>query len=497
MNASDFLLEWKDPASPAIEFPEGLHSYGELRALVDRVASAILASDGAVGDRILLLDDNSLFWVAAYLGIMRAGRVVVPLPPDIDGERLERVLRETEARIVFASTRTVDRESARLGHLRVISQIPDTPRSAACPPPREPDARAALMFTSGSTSEPRGVIVTHRNIIANTSSIIQFLGLTEADRMMVVLPFHYCFGTSLLHTHLRVGGTLVVEPRFRYPELVIRRLSESRCTGFAGVPSHFQILLRRSGLASRKYPYLRHVQQAGGHLPASDVTALRQALPGAQIFLMYGQTEATARLSYLHPDALDAKPGSIGRGMPGVELKVVGESGREVAPGEVGEIVARGENIAAGYWRAPKESRAVFREGALYTGDLATIDEEGFIYIVDRSSGFLKVRGERVSCREIENALLEFAELVDAAVVSVPDDLFGESVKAYIVPRHPDSEGIEERLLLFSRRRLPPHLVPREIAVLPELPRNSAGKVRKSTLQALPQGWGVAWQNAQ
>src|SRR6185503_8657983 len=225
--------------------------------------------------------------------------------------------------------------------------------------------------------------------------IVSYLSLNDRDRIMAVLPFHYCYGASLLHTHLLVGGEVVIENRFMYPETVLQRLIETRCTGFAGVPSHFQILLRNSSLRNKRFPDLRYVQQAGGYLAPGFILELRAALPDTQVFIMYGQTEATARLSFLPPDQLETKLGSIGKGIPDVTLRVVNEHGQEVQPGEVGEIVAEGASITRGYWQASRETEEVFRNGALYTGDLARVDEDGFIFIVDRAKDFLKCRGEK------------------------------------------------------------------------------------------------------
>lgn len=342
---------------------------------------------------------------------------------------------------------------------------------------------AALMFTSGSTGPPRGVMVSHANIMANTDSIVHYLGLTENDKIMTVLPFHYCFGTSLLHTHLYVGGSLVIDPRFMYPDTVLRRMQETKCTGFAGVPSHFQILLRRSSLRKSSFPHLRYVQQAGGHLAPHFIRALHEALPNTQIFVMYGQTEATARLSYVPPELLERKLGSIGKGIPGVQLRVLNKSGEEVPPGEVGEVVAEGENVARGYWRAPQESATCFRDGKLYTGDLATVDDDGFIYIVDRAKDFLKCGGTRVSCRQLEERILEFEGLVEAAVIGIPDEVLGEAVKVFVVPQGAGCTGLEESLLHYCKTCLPPRLVPREIVVLKGLPKNSGGKVLKQNLR--------------
>jgi acyl-CoA synthetase (AMP-forming)/AMP-acid ligase II len=353
------------------------------------------------------------------------------------------------------------------------------------PPAIAPNDLAALMFTSGSTGTPRGVMVSHRNIIANTTSIIESLHLTARDSVLTVLPFYYCFGTSLLHTHLRVGGSLVVDSRFMYTETILERLASSACTGFAGVPSHFQMLLRSSGLRQDRFPHLRYVQQAGGHLPPAQVDSLRVALPRTQVFVMYGQTEATARLSCLPPDRLDTKRGSIGKGIPGVRLRVVNDADRDVRPGEVGEITAEGDNVAQGYWRQPEESATTFRNGRLYTGDLATVDADGFIYIAGREKEFLKVGGERVSCHAIESCLLELDDLAEAAVVGIPDDVLGEAVRAFVVARSDEHMDLVARVRTFCKQRMPGHLVPREILVVPSLPKNSTGKVMKSQLRDL------------
>lgn len=302
---------------------------------------------------------------------------------------------------------------------------------------------------------------------------------------MTVLPFHYCFGTSLLHTHLRIGGSLVVEHRFMYPDKVLMRMQETECTGFAGVPSHYQILLRRSSLRKMSFPHLRYIQQAGGHLAPSFIGELCEALPQTKIFVMYGQTEATARLSYLPPEMIEKKLGSIGKAIPGVRLRVLDEAGSEVAPGETGEIVAEGRNIALGYWRDPQESSLSFRNGRLYTGDLATVDEEGFIYVVSRAKDFVKCGGRRVSCRHVEEQLLEFDGLLEAAVIGVPDDVLGEAVRAFVVPRAGYSTALEDRLRQFCRERLPSQLNPKAIVMLDALPKNSAGKVLKPRLRML------------
>jgi long-chain acyl-CoA synthetase len=339
---------------------------------------------------------------------------------------------------------------------------------------------AALMFTSGSTGQPNAVKVSHRNIIANTESIIQALGLDASDRVMSVLPFDYCFGTSLLHTHLRVGGSLVLHNAFQYTEDVLNQMERFGCTEIAGVPLIYQRLLRKSSMPRRSWPTLRLAQQAGGKLADVFIREFRDAFPQTKLAVMYGQTEATARLSCLPPERLDDKLGSIGRGLPGVTLRVLDSNDRPVAPGDVGEIVAEGDNVALGYWVADPGKRN-FRGRRLYTGDLARVDEDGFIYIAGRSADFVKPMGHRIACREIEDVLAELPRVVEVAVRGVPDADNGEVVKAFIVTddgRELDPQEVRR----FCRARLPDYAIPRHLHYLDALPRNGSEKLLKVLL---------------
>lgn len=503
MSVFDYLMDnHAEDGNVGLFTAGGEHSYGELRQAADAIADFLIRLGAQKGERILLLSDNSFFWVASYLGTIRAGCVSVPLAPSATGADLSFIIESCAIRTGFIHGQV------NLGQLLVFPsefkmvlekavKLPDgfgptcvsfkdvlglTSNRTSYPHIEEEKDLAAIMFTSGSTGKPRGVLVSHRNIIANTASIVEYMELTEQDRIMVVLPFCYCFGTSLLHTHLRVGGSIVIDRRFMFPDQVLVRMQETRCTGFAGVPSHYQFLLRKSSFKQMQFPTLRYMQQAGGKLADALIRELRETLPSIDVFVMYGQTEATARLSYLPPSLLNSKLGSIGKGIPGTNLRVVDENGAPVLPGQIGEIVAEGSNVTLGYWDVEADDAVSFRSGRLYTGDLATVDEDGFIFIVDRSKDILKCGGKRSSCREVEDALLEFDDLVEAAVIGVPDGLLGEAVKAFIVPGKRDG-SLVERLRVFCLRRLPAHLIPKEIVVLDQLPKGSGGKILKSALR--------------
>jgi len=267
-----------------------------------------------------------------------------------------------------------------------------------------------------------------------------------------------------------------------FPDKVLQRMIDTRCTGFAGVPSHYQILLRRSRFKELDFPDLRWLQQAGGKLQAPFVRELRESKPDVRLYVMYGATEATARLSILPPGEVDRRAGSIGKGIPGVTLRVVDEAGRPVAPGELGEIVARGDNVARGYFDEPAETAATFRDGWLYTGDLATVDADGYLTVVGRAKSFLKCGGTRTSAEKFEEALLAFGDIVEAAVIGVPDEVMGEAPAAFVVPRDPGDPTTAARLHDFAQARIPLALRPRYIEVVQELPKSAAGKVQRIKL---------------
>ncbi len=505
MNVVDALLGHDVAAdAPALLTLEGDATYGELSAAIDDVASFLHRAGIQKGECVVLLAENSLFYVAAYLGALKAGAVAVPLSTTVSKEHCEEIVRTTKARLGFAQAKLVPDYASGLSLLEEV--VVDGPLRAALSGPQphayselqgraegqlpsvevnEREDLALMLFTSGSTSRPRGVMLTHRNVLANTASIRGYLPLTRTDRAMVVLPFQYSFGASVLHTHLQAGASLVIDRRFMFPEKILQRMLETKCTGFAGVPSHFQILLRRSRLKTLTFPDLRWVQQAGGKLPDLFIQELRDALPQTKVFIMYGATEATARIAYLPPERLGDKLGSIGRAIPGVTIHLLDENGQPVKPGEVGEIVVEGENVARGYFGDADESAATFRNGRLHTGDLARMDDDGFLFIVDRAKDFLKCGGNRVSSKVVEEALLAFPDIVEAAVVAMPDEVLGEAVAAFVVAKDPKDETVAQRLAAFAAEKLGPQLAPKRVTVLPSLPKNDAGKVRKVLLKQM------------
>jgi acyl-CoA synthetase (AMP-forming)/AMP-acid ligase II len=496
-NVAERMLSGGAAHAVAVRYGSEELTYGQLRERAAAWGVWLLGRGLARGDRVGLLSENSPFFIAAYLGTVRAGLCAVPLAVDSSEAAFHKAVASTGMGLVLASQRFAARvrpwaEKAGVP-LALESDAPAAPAGPCNWPAIDPHRDlAAIMFTSGSTGEPKGVMVTHANIACNSRDILGYTGLTAADRGMVVLPFWYCYGASLLHTHLMAGASLVLNNRFLFPETVLDEMAQTGCTGLAGVPSTYQVLLRRSRFARREFPSLRWLQQAGGRLPDPLVRELRQAFPKVKLFVMYGQTEATARLSYLPPERLDDKLGSVGRGLPGTRLEVLRPDGAAVVPGsgEVGEIVASGDNISPGYWSDPDETARYFRNGKLHTGDMARVDQDGYIFIVDRARDFIKAMGNRVSPREIEDVIAELPQVVEVAVIGVPDDLCGEAVRALVVADGPGrltAEQVRDHCL----GKLPNYKVPRYVDFLPALPKTSNGKVAREQLRGLPLSGGA------
>jgi long-chain acyl-CoA synthetase len=462
-------------------------SYTTLYDQTSRMASYISSSFGS-NRNIILVSNNNNFFLIGYLGIMMSGNVCVPVDPSIEQKNFDYILKECDAPLVLIENRLLDKLNA--GSLKTITDGNYAHLINKQPLFNQNDNfnsefPAQIIFTSGSTGVPKGVVLSHKNIIANTSSILQYLHLSENDIVEVVLPFYYCYGLSLLHTHLRVGGAIVMNNLFICTGAVIHEINKYKCTGFAGVPSHFQILLRKSrSFKNTKFPTLRYVTQAGGKLHNSFIEEFIEAFPETDFYVMYGQTEATARLSYLEPGMLKSKIGSIGKGIPNVQLKVVSTKGEHVNPGETGEIIAKGENIMLGYYKDIYTTNNTIKNGWLYTGDIGTVDKDGFIYLTARKKEFIKISGKRVSPKEIEEVIVSYPGIVDCTIETLEDDITGEAIKAIVVIKEASTKSITEDLLkAYCAGKLAMHKVPKFIEFTAEFKVNSSGKKIKGNLE--------------
>lgn len=479
------------------------YGYREVEHLSRAVARALMDDAGINrGMRVALLWDNGIQSVAAFFGTLMAGAVVVPLNTEFSAESLAEIVRHSDAEALIVSAKLLRRIRPELSAIpairTVITDAVREPEGILIPWPGDTAAHgtngpdvpvrtididlAAIIYTSGSTGTPKGVMLSHLNLVSNMRSIAEYLHLSADDSVMVILPLFYIYGLSLLLTHALVGGTVVFDNRFMYPNTVLRHMVEREVTGFAGVPSTFSVLLSRSSLREMEFPKLRYITQAGGAMPAPTQQQVAEAFAPADLYIMYGATEAAPRLSYVEPADLPRKWGSIGKAVPNVDLYVADDTGSRLPTGAEGEIVARGSNLTAGYWKDPEGSAAVLRNGLYYTGDLGREDDEGFLYVTGRSKDIMKIKGYRVSPKEIEERLAHVDGVAEAAVVGIPDEILGEAPVAFVLWNGIDQPS-EKALRKYLGEHLASYKIPTRILFPESFPRSGAGKVLKRELR--------------
>jgi acyl-CoA synthetase (AMP-forming)/AMP-acid ligase II len=488
MNFVSYLLEKnRNPEKLFILGDHGTLTYAEFEKKLENVSSVLYNRYGS-RKKILLIADNTPFFIISYLSIIYSGNIAVLVETKISKTDLTQI-NETSSlsgALVQAKYCPYFEDSPfDIINETILQEEGDKEFFLHPQPGVQDDDIAVIIFTSGSTGTKKGVMLTHKNLIANTGSIIEYLGLDETDRMCVVLPFFYCYGASLLHTHLRIGGSIVLNQK-PFLSSVIKDIDTYQCTGFAGVPSTYQILINKTRFLQQEFPSLRYFTQAGGQLPNRYIKLLTDHFPEKKFYVMYGATEATARLSYLPPELVTIKMGSIGKGIPGVTLAVLNKNMQEVKPSEIGEIVGKGDNIMKGYYNDPEATEAVLKNGWLYTGDLATVDDDGFIYVVGRSKNIIKSGGYRISPNEIENEILSFEKFKGCVVFGIPDEIMGEAVVAVIqAPDTVDQHDLCREIVTHCNKRFPSYKVPKKIFFIDEFPLNSSNKIDMAALKEI------------
>ena len=493
------------PDQEAVVHGKSRFSYSEIEEDSNRVANWLLWLGLKRGGRIALLLRNSVEYIISYYGVLKAGGIVVPLNTGLSADETIEILVDCSADVLITEShfskiveQILSEPSVTCNTTTIIGKwhklkqkdnmqhyhFEDILSNHSADRPNLPiidQDLSSIIYTSGSTGKPKGATLSHLNIVANTRSIVSYLELTENDRCMVVLPLYYVYGKSLLNTHFAASGTVIIDNRFVFPNAVLKTMAEEKATGLAGVPSTYTILVNKSAMAKTDFPDLRYLTQAGGHMPAVIKERLIDIFPDKPIFIMYGATEASARLSYLDPKELLEKLNSIGKAIPNVELTILRKDTAEADIEEDGEIAARGANIMKGYWNDPEETKKVLKNGWYYTGDIGKKDSDGFFFITGRKRDMIKVGTHKISAIEVEEILYRHPEVQEAAVIGVPDEVLGESLKAVIVKKANASLELRE-IIQFCKEELPIYKIPSEIVFIKSLPKNETGKILKQKL---------------
>ena len=504
------------PEKIALACRGGRHSYADLEARSNALAQALVERGVERGDRVVVFGDNGVDVVLAFWAVLKANAIVSVVNPQTKADKLAYLLRDCRARAVVTDARlaAVVAEAARgSADLRAVlvagsgasealprldglpgvavetlaDAVADQPTDA---PPRRTTIDvdlAAIIYTSGSTGEPKGVMLTHRNMLTAATSITSYLGNVEDDVILGVLPLAFDYGLYQMIMAFRVGARLVLERSFTYPAEVMNVVVQEKVTGFPGVPTMFAMLAEAKSLAALDLSNVRYVTNTAAALGGKHIAAIRAMFPNARLFSMYGLTECK-RCTYLPPEDLERKPGSVGIAIPNTELWIVDEDDRRVGPGVVGQLVIRGATVMKGYWEKPEATAKKLRPGplpdekVLYTGDLCRLDEDGYLYFVARMDDVIKCRGEKVAPKEVESALVDIDGVKEAAVIGVPDDVLGQAVKAFVVLEQGARLSARD-LLRECQARLEPLMVPKHFELVPELPKTATGKIKKTDLR--------------
>ena len=484
-------------------------TYREIDYSANQVASALADMGIRRQDRVVIFLDNSVESVISLFSILKAGAIFIILNPTMKSKKLNYILNDSGAQVLITHT----------SKLRVINEaVIDVPnlKHIICCQSKGPHSNlkrfvtwssifeqteriqtgnkvssidvdlATIIYTSGSTGEPKGVMSAHYNVVAAARSITQYLKNVEQDIILNVLPLSFDYGLYQVLMAFLFGGTVVLEKSFAYPYEIIEHLSQERVTGLPIVPTMAAILLQMKDLSRFDFSSLRYITNTADVLPVAYIRKFQALFPHVRIYSMYGLTECK-RVSYLPPDQLDLRPNSVGMPMPNVEVVIVDKQGQEAVAGDVGELVVRGSNVMQGYWNKPEETSQTFRPGRykgealLFTGDLFQRDEEGFLYFVARKDNLIKVKGERVSPKEIENILCDMDEVLESAVIGIPDKIFGQAIKAFIV-KNIKSKLTEKEVMKYCVRNLEPFMLPKYIEFHDSLPRSANGKIDKKKL---------------
>lgn len=497
------------PEKTALVIQGESFTYGRLADGALRIAAALVEHGVRRGERVAIYMDNTWPCVLATYGTLLAGAVFLLINPQTKQEKLRFVLEDSEAAILISDSRL---ESIfipavnRAPSLRAVFVAGDITRArqeiaaraealtdilAHAPPLKEPvftipNDLAALIYTSGSTGNPKGVMQTHQAMVFTAWSVIEYLRLSEDDRIMLFLPLSFDYGLYQLLITMKLGATLIVERSFTFPAVVYKRLVEQRATVFPGVPTIFSMLLETYKRKAISFPDITRVTNTAAVLPVESIPFLKKIFPNALIFKMYGLTECK-RVSYLEPELLESKPGSVGKAIPGTETFLLSPAGEAVGPETPGILHVRGPHVMAGYWRQPELSGQMLKDGnlpgerILCTHDWFKCDQDGFLYFVGRSDDIIKTRGEKVSPVEIENVLHAVTGIKEAVVIGVPDATLGQAIHAFVVVE--DSAGLTERKIKkICLANLENFMIPQHVTLVDEMPQSPNGKIDKKKL---------------
>lgn len=509
MRVEEFLRRsaWRSPGKTALVAGKSRPTFRDIDLASDRLAARLVEKGIARGDRVVVFMDNSPEAVVAIFATLKAGAIFSPVNASTKADKLAYILDNSGAAALVTQHKLTAVAADALAEapsvkLTIVAGGTSAPtlenamhwREALATdavPPSIPGIDldlAMIIYTSGSTGFPKGVMMTHRNIDAAAESITAYLENTPDDVILNVLPISFDYGLYQVLMAMRLGATLVLEKSFVFPQAVFDVMRRERVTGFPIVPTMAALILQMRDLVPGSFPDLRYITNTAAALPPAHIARLQELFPRTRLYSMYGQTECK-RCTYLPPEELAVRPGSVGIAIPNTEAYVLDENGERAAPGVTGELVIRGPHVMQGYWRDEAATDRALKPGpllgekVLHTGDLFRTDADGFLYFVGRKDDIIKSRGEKVSPKEVENVLYGLPGVREAAVVGVADPLLGHAIKA-IVAVEPGMTLSRDDVIRHCATHLEDFMVPKIVAFEDALPKSENGKIDRREIVA-------------
>jgi len=457
----------------ALIYERGSFSYEDLQDKVTGTSKLLRELGVFKGSKIILSLINSPDFIVSLFAINKAEAIFVPLNPHLKQPERERITHIARPDFIISEQ----------GKHRILPGIYLSKFSGPTyGNTSDPADLCALLFTSGTTGAPKGVMMADDGLLSNAQSVIRYLSLTDQDRTLVFLPLYYSYSFSQYLTALLAGGTVVLVENLLYPQRALEVMEKYDVTGFGGVPTTLNILANHPSVEKFELDSLRYVLNAGGPISPSLIRQLTKVFPKTHVINNYGCTEIGPRATYVDYTEFPEKIGSIGKPIPGVEVALIRDDLTMASPMEMGEIVLKGPSLMKGYYRNSECARQRMSSWGFHTGDYAYADESGFLYIQGRRDDMFKCGGEKVSAKEIEDVFLEHPDVFEAAVVSREDPAMGAVPVAYIVVKNPETVPSERALQAFCSQRLSRYKLPRQIHFVDSLEKSSTGKIQKYRL---------------
>lgn len=500
------------PSKTAIIVKTKEYSYSSLKENSEKMANHLVHSGIKKGDRVAIYMNNSWESIISIYGITLSGAAFLVINPQTKADKLQYILKDSGAKILISESiqnnelsqalagDTDIRELIIAGDAGKVTPFPsirlvefNTAVSGEEPtidlPRIIPNDLAALIYTSGSTGFPKGVMMTHQSMVFTSWSLIEYLRLTEDDRILLLLPLAFDYGLYQLLMAITSGGSLIAEQSFTFPASVYKQIELYKPTVFPGVPTIYAMMIAANKKSGLSFDCIKKVTNTAAALPAEFIPDLKKIFPQALIFKMYGLTECK-RVCYLEPELVDIKPGSVGKAIPGTEVFLLSPQGDPVPFGEKGILHVRGPHVMLGYWHKEELSKEMLRNGnlpgerILCSNDWFTTDEEGFLYFLGRTDDIIKTRGEKVSPAEVENVIYKIPGIKEVAVIGVPDEIMGEAIIAFVTT-HGNIQIGEKDVQRECMSRLELFMIPQRIIFLDEMPKSSNSKIDKKELKKM------------